>query len=68
MSPTDREDKAPAEDRSTEDPGNFRRTPPVDELQQDPLNSGRRFSSNQLLIGTMAIGSALGVGLALIYL
>jgi len=57
-----------ASERTTEDPGNFKRTPPAEEVEQDPLDNGRRFTSNQLLIGTMLIGSALGVILAFVYL
>lgn len=57
-----------ARDRSTEHPGNFKRTPPTEEVEQDPLDSGPRFTSNQVLIGTVVSGSVLGAILALIYL
>ncbi|MGE3961546.1 MAG: hypothetical protein AB7F65_07700 [Dehalococcoidia bacterium] len=53
-------------DRSNEDPGNFKRTPPEDEVQQDPLNSGR-FTSNQLLLGTLLVGALLALLLVAIY-
>lgn len=59
---------AAASQRASEDPGNFKRTPPSDEVDQDPLDSGPRFTSNQLLIATVLIGSALGVILAFVYL
>lgn len=56
------------EARSSEDPGNFKRTPSTEEVQEDPLDSGRRFTSNQILVGSVVAGSALGVGLALVFL
>lgn len=62
------EDAIRAEDRAPEDPGNFKRTPPVEDLEQDPLDSGRHFTSNQVLVGIVLLGSALGAGLALLFL
>lgn len=64
----DRDEPIAASERATETPDNFKRTPPIEEVEQDPLDSGRRLSSNQVLIGTLVVGTALGGILALIYL
>ena len=56
------------EGRSAETPANYKRTPPLDELQEDPLDSGRRLTSNQLFIGVIAVALLLAVVFALIYI
>lgn len=55
------------DDRSTEDPGNFKRTPPVKATERDPLDSGRRLNSNQVLLISMAVGVLLAVPLAVLF-
>lgn len=53
--------------REEEDPGNFKRTPPLEETDEDPLNSGRLLRSNHVLLITLVAG-LMGAGiLALLY-
>lgn len=62
------ENPAQPDDRTNEDPGNFKRTPDAETTARDPLDSGRRLNSNQVLVITLVAGLLGGGILALIYL